>query len=161
MLLFLENLLFTVVVPGTVAVYIPLRMVARSESLPPQWGLPQIAALGPLLLGVALYFWCLWDFAHHGRGTPAPIDAPKRLVVQGPYRSVRNPMYVGVLLVIGGWAAFFESRGILYYGLGIALMFHLVVLLIEEPILASQFGESYAAYRRAVGRWVPRWPLQD
>ncbi len=159
MLLFLKNLLFTVLVPGTVAVYIPLRM-ASSRHLHPQWSLSQVAALVPFLLGAAIYFWCLWDFARHGRGTPAPIDAPKRLVVRGLYRFIRNPMYVGVLLVIGGWAAFFESSAILYYGLGIGLMFHLVVLLIEEPMLASQFGESYEAYRRAVGRWIPRWPLR-
>jgi protein-S-isoprenylcysteine O-methyltransferase Ste14 len=157
MLLFLKNLLFTILVPGTVAVYIPLWM-ARSRHLHPQVGLPQVAALVPFLLGAAIYFWCLWDFARHGRGTPAPIDAPKRLVVRGLYRFVRNPMYVGVLLVIAGWAAFFESRAILFYGLGVFLMFHLTVLVVEEPILARSFGESYEAYRRAVGRWVPRWP---
>lgn len=157
MLLFLKNFLFTILVPGTVAMYIPLWM-ARSRHLQPQWGIPQIAALVPFLLGAAIYFWCLWDFARHGRGTPAPIDAPKRLVVRGLYRFVRNPMYVGVLLVIGGWAAFFESRAILFYGLGIALIFHLFVLLVEEPVLTRSFGESYEAYRRAVGRWVPRWP---
>ncbi|HEX9942509.1 MAG TPA: isoprenylcysteine carboxylmethyltransferase family protein [Thermoanaerobaculia bacterium] len=157
MFLFLKNLLFTVLVPGTVAVYIPLRLVRfRPEMLRGEWGLAQVAALVPLLLGAAIYFWCLWDFAFFGRGTPAPIDAPKRLVVRGLYRFVRNPMYVGVLLVIAGWAAFFESRRILLYGAGIALLFHLVVLVIEEPILASRFGESYAQYRREVGRWVPR-----
>jgi protein-S-isoprenylcysteine O-methyltransferase Ste14 len=155
MLLFLKNLLFTVLVPGTVAVYIPLRM-ASSRHLHPQWGLYQVAALVPFLLGAAIYFWCLWDFARHGRGTPAPIDAPKRLVVRGLYRFIRNPMYVGVLLVIVGWAAFYESRAILFYGVGIGLMFHLVVLVVEEPVLARQFGESYQDYRRAVGRWIPR-----
>ena len=159
MILFLKNLLFTVLIPGTVAVYIPLWM-ARSRDLHPQWGLPQVLSLGPFLLGGAIYFWCQWDFARHGRGTPAPIDAPKRLVVRGLYRYIRNPMYVGVLLVTFGQAAFFESRAILFYGLGVFLMFHLVVLVVEEPILASRFGESYEAYRRAVGRWIPRWPQQ-
>jgi protein-S-isoprenylcysteine O-methyltransferase Ste14 len=159
MFLLIKNVLFTVFVPGIVAVYVPLRMAGFRFGTVAEWGFPQIAALLPLLLGAAIYFWCLWDFATFGRGTPAPIDAPKRLVVRGLYRFVRNPMYVGVLLVVLGWALFFESRAILLYGLAAGLVFHLVVLLIEEPMLASRFGDSYETYRRQVHRWMPgrRW----
>ncbi len=155
MFLLIKNLLFTVFVPGIVAVYVPLRMAGFRFGPIAEWGLPQIAALLPLLLGVAIYFWCLWDFATFGRGTPAPIDAPKRLVVRGLYRFVRNPMYVGVLLVILGWVLFFESQAILLYGVAVGLVFHLFVLLIEEPMLTSRFGDSYEAYRRQVNRWIP------
>ena len=155
MFLLIKNVLFTIFVPGIVAVYVPLRMAGFRFGTVAEWGLPQIAALLPLPLGAAIYFWCLWDFATFGRGTPAPIDAPKRLVVRGLYRFVRNPMYVGVLLVILGWALFFESRRILLYGVAAGLVFHLVVLLIEEPMLTSRFGDSYETYRRQVNRWIP------
>ena len=93
--LFLKNVLFTVLVPGTVAVYLPLRMA--KSSTPTLWSM--LSGLPALATGVAMYAWCLWDFATFGRGTPAPMDAPKRLVVRGLYRYTRNPMYVGVLAV--------------------------------------------------------------
>jgi hypothetical protein len=88
MLLFLKDLLFTVIVPGAVAVYVPLRLAAGREWLPSRWGVAQSAALLLLACGCAVYFWCLWDFAVFGRGTPAPIDAPRRLVVRRLYRYV-------------------------------------------------------------------------
>lgn len=154
MLLFLKNLLFTVLVPGAVAVYVPLRLAAGAG--PPVWGLAQYAALLPLASGCAIYLWCLWDFATFGRGTPAPIDAPRRLVVRGLYRYVRNPMYVGVLLVIAGWAVFFQSLRVLGYGAVVALFFHLFVMAVEEPTLRGKFGRSYERYYREVGRWAPR-----
>ncbi len=155
MLLFLKNFVFTVFVPGTVAVVIPYRIVARA-SAGLALELPRILASAPLfLLGAGIYFWCLWDFAVTGRGTPAPIDPPTRLVVRGLYRYVRNPMYVGVLLVIAGWAAFSRSGRVVEYGLGVAVLFHLVVVLVEEPLLRHRFGASYEAYRRAVRRWLP------
>jgi protein-S-isoprenylcysteine O-methyltransferase Ste14 len=157
MLLLIKNILFTILVPGTVAVYLPLRVVTRPPAaLSFDWRPIQIASLLPLLLGAAIYFWCLWDFAVSGRGTPAPIDAPRRLVVRGLYRYIRNPMYVGVLLVIIGWAAFLQSRQILIYGAVIGIGFHLFVVLVEEPLLESKFGEAYLGYCEEVGRWLPR-----
>jgi protein-S-isoprenylcysteine O-methyltransferase Ste14 len=157
MLLLFKNILFTVFVPGTVAVSIPLRLVAsRSVPAPAEWNTAQVAAVLPLSLGTAIYIWCVWHFAVSGRGTPAPIDAPKRLVVQGLYRYVRNPMYVGVLLVIVGWAVFFWSSAILIYGFGVGIVVLGFVVLVEEPLLERQFGEAYIRYREAVGRWLPR-----
>lgn len=157
MVLLLKNLLFTVLVPGTVAVYVPLRIIAGRGGIPrPEWGAWQIAALLPLSIGTAIYFWCLWDFAVRGRGTPAPIDAPSRLVVYGLYRYVRNPMYIGVLLVIIGWAMFFYSKSVVVYGAAVGLFFHLFVVLFEEPLLREKFGEAYRSYCQRVGRWLPR-----
>src|SRR5262245_29700359 len=156
MILFLKNLLFTVLVPGTVAVYIPLQIDGNpTQTINSDWGVWQIVALVLLSLGAAIYGWCLWDFAHRGRGTPAPIDAPKHLVINGLYRYVRNPMYVGVLLVIAGWSLLFKSRSILFYGIAIASFFHLFVLLVEEPLLRKRFGDSYLSYCIEVGRWLP------
>jgi protein-S-isoprenylcysteine O-methyltransferase Ste14 len=157
--LFLKNLLFTLLVPGTVALWAPWRWVAPGDfHRPESWGLLQIFALPVLAAGVAIYLWCVWDFAVTGRGTPAPIDAPKVLVVKGLYRYVRNPMYVGVLLVLAGEALLFESQRLLVYLGAIALMFHCVVLLVEEPILSREFGAAYETYRRQVWRWWPRRP---
>ncbi len=150
--LLLKNLLFTFVVPGTVAVYVPLSL---AEDLAIDSGSWTIAAWPLLVLGCAIYAWCVWDFASFGRGTPAPIDAPSKLVVRGLYRYSRNPMYVGVLTVILGQAALFEAPRILLWGLGVGVCFHLFVLLYEEPHLARVFGASYEEYRSRVGRWLP------
>jgi protein-S-isoprenylcysteine O-methyltransferase Ste14 len=156
-LLLLKNILFTVLVPGTVAVYLPLRVVTQPPAvLSFDWRTSQLVALLPLLLGATIYFWCLWDFAVKGRGTPAPIDAPKRLVVRGLYKYNRNPMYVGVLLVIAGWAVWLQSKPVLIYGAVVAIFFHLFVVLVEEPLLKRKFGEAYLRYCGEVGRWLPR-----
>ena len=153
MLLLLKNLLFTVVVPGTVAVYVPL-LVGRARGAP---STPSLLAGGLVLAtGALIYGWCVWDFATFGRGTPAPIDAPKRLIVRGLYRVTRNPMYVGVLTVILGWAILFRSPALVLYAAGVWCLFHSFVRLYEEPHLHGAFGAQYDAYCAHVGRWLPR-----
>lgn len=157
MRLLLKVILFTLLLPGTVAIYVPLWIASsRATSFGTDGFIEQAAAVLLVLLGVVIYLWCLWDFASFGRGTPAPIDAPKRLVVRGLYRYVRNPMYVGVLTVISGWALLFSDIRVLGYALGIWTCFHTFVLVFEEPKLRSQFGESYAKYCDHVPRWIPR-----
>ena len=161
MLLLLKNLLFTVFVPGTVAGFVPYRILSRRADLLPLNAARLLLAAPVLALGLAIYFWCLWDFAVAGRGTPAPIDPPTQLVVRGLYRYVRNPMYIGVLLVVMAWALAFRSVAVLEYGTAVALAFHLFVVLVEEPLLRRRFGAAYEFYCRAVSRWVPRRrPLQ-
>jgi protein-S-isoprenylcysteine O-methyltransferase Ste14 len=157
--LFLKNLAFTLVMPGSVAVWVPLWIAARAGRSPADaWtGAHRLAAL-PLALGAAIYFWCLWDFATFGRGTPAPIDAPKRLVARGLYRVVRNPMYLGVLTVIAGWWALFGLPLLWQYGAAVAAGFQVFVLVVEEPSLRRQFGGDYARYCDAVRRWLPGTP---
>ena len=157
MWLFLKNLLFTVLVPGTVAGYVPYLLMKESAGLPAiNWNLLSLVSPLFFLSGFAIYCWCLYDFAVTGRGTPAPIDAPKRLIVKGLYRFMRNPMYVGVLSVILGWAALFHSSAVLLYAFFAWLTFHLFVIFIEEPSLRRQFGESYKNYCSKVNRW---WPV--
>jgi protein-S-isoprenylcysteine O-methyltransferase Ste14 len=149
----LKTLLFTILVPGTVGFVLPYSM------LPPdgrQLGRFWIVGLALAVIGALIYLRCAWDFAAFGRGTPAPIDPPKKLVARGLYRSVRNPMYVGVLLVIFGQAILFASPILLRYGIGIAICFHLFVVLYEEPTLRDKFGDSYSEYCRSVRRWLPR-----
>jgi protein-S-isoprenylcysteine O-methyltransferase Ste14 len=148
-----KNLLFTLLVPGTVLVVIPYYLLdgvaPRSDTF---------AWIGVALIGVgfAIYLRCLWSFAGFGRGTPAPIDAPKRLVVVGLYRYVRNPMYIGVFTMLMGEVALFGSRALLVYALGWLALIHLAVVLYEEPTLRASFGEDYARYCRHVRRWIPR-----
>ena len=154
MKLFLKNLLFTFFIPGTVAVYVPLLVILRAPPFPANVAEPwSWLAVAVLLVGTAIYLWCLWDFATFGRGTPAPIDAPKHLVVRGLYRYTRNPMYVGVLTVVFGWALYYGSTAIAVYGVLVWTGFHLFVVKFEEPTLAREFGAEYAEYCRRVRRW--------
>jgi protein-S-isoprenylcysteine O-methyltransferase Ste14 len=153
MLLLLKNVLFTLIVPGTVAVYLPLLIVRRNF---PVSGPALAIAILLLVAGGAIYTRCIWDFAAFGRGTPAPIDAPKRLVVRGLYRYTRNPMYLGVLTVILGWAVLFRAAGLLFYALAFGTSFHLVIVLYEERHLQQEFGREYELYRAQVPRWLPR-----
>ena len=156
MALLLKNLLFTVLVPGTVGVYLPLRLAQGGQ---PVAGPMLVLAFILLALGATTYVWCVWDFATFGRGTPAPIDAPKRLVVRGLYRYVRNPMYVGVLTVILSWAVLFQSTQVFVYAISIGICFHLFVVLYEERHLARLFGAEYREYCASVGRWLPHLHL--
>jgi len=151
-ILFLKTLVFTLIVPGTVAGYLPW-LIAGNRPLGSLGYL--ITSLILFLIGAAIYLWCLWDFAVFGQGTPAPIDAPRRLVIRGLYRYTRNPMYVGVLTVVLGWAALFQAPSLLLYALAVGAVFHLFVVLYEEPRLSQIFGTEYENYRSRVGRWLP------
>ena len=150
MWLLLKNALFTILVPGTVAVFVPLSAFRHGDI---EWSRRCVPASVLLCVGASIYFWCLWDFAVSGRGTPAPIDPPKELVVRGLYRVSRNPMYVGVLAVIAGWALLFGEWSIALYGGAVGLAFTLFVLGYEEPHLTRVFGTAYTDYCARVGRW--------
>ncbi len=150
--LFLKNLAFTFLVPGVVAVYVPVCAITHAPATT-----SPVAMLGglALLIGALIYVWCVWDFATVGRGTPAPIDPPETLVVRGLYKHTRNPMYLGVLCVILGWTLLFRSQNLAIYAACVATCFHLTVLLYEEPHLRRVFGPSYEQYCSQVRRWVP------
>ena len=151
----LKTLLFTVMVPGTVTVLFPyLLLSSQLDFLHLELGWLQWVGLAPIVLGGLV--WCAGALAFIGRGTPAPIDPPKTLVVRGPYRFVRNPMYVGVWSVLIGEAVFFESAVLLAYSVLVLTVFHLFVVLYEEPTLRRLFGDSYERYCDSVPRWVPR-----
>lgn len=155
MWLFLKNLLLTIIVPGTVAFWLPLSIAGyRVRGFGPV-GLPQALAAALVLLGSAVMVVATGFFAVKGRGTAAPFDPPRRLVVRGPHRYVRNPMYVGVVVTVLGWALWFQSTQVVLYAGIVWLLFHLFVLLYEEPTLRGKFGDEYVAYCRAVRRWLP------
>jgi protein-S-isoprenylcysteine O-methyltransferase Ste14 len=149
----IKNLLFTLIVPGTVAVYVPLILFRHGVV---SAGFTFLIAILLLAVGGAIYAWCVFDFASFGRGTPLPLDAPKKLVRRGLYRYTRNPMYVGVLTVIFGWAVLYRSTAILLYGLVVALCFYSFVVFGEEPRLRKRFGSDYERYCAEVPRWLLR-----
>ncbi len=155
MSLLIRNFLFTVIVPGAGAVLIPWWILTRGGAAPGPVAWP---AVGLIAVGVALYLACLWVFATVGRGTPGPWDAPRRLVAGGPYKWVRNPIYISALLVVLGEAWLFFSVPLLLYAGVAAISFHLFVIGYEEPTLRRRFGETYVEYLRTVPRWIPRLP---
>ncbi len=152
----IKTALFTLVVPGTVAVLMPRLLAARGKQPPLEIGPLKYAGVVPILAGAALFLWCAYLFAVTGRGTPAPIDPPKELVARGPYRFVRNPMYLGIFAMLAGEAVLFESRILSQYAGTVALAFYLFVVVYEEPSLKRRFGPSYQRYLESVPRFIPR-----
>ena len=158
MWLFLKNLLFTVLVPGFVAGWVPLVFLLRRAELPAAWTIRHYAALPLLLVGAGLYLACVWLFGANGRGTPAPIDPPKKLVMRGPYRWVRNPMYLAVLLIALGEVVFFWNLTLALYLVFLASAFQVFVVAVEEDSLRRRFGAIYSDYCNVTNRWLPRKP---
>lgn len=156
--LLFKNLLFTLLVPGFVAGWVPLRWFERRAQWPADWQWHNTAGAGLFAVGAVVYLHCLWLFATRGRGTPAPFDAPRKLVWRGLYKWVRNPMYLGVLALVAGETLFLRSNHILVYLVCLACSFQLFVVGYEEDALRRQFGAMYEDYRRAVPRWLPRKP---
>jgi protein-S-isoprenylcysteine O-methyltransferase Ste14 len=139
-----------------VLVYLPSRVLAWAGIGRPahlEW--PQIAGILVCGLGTLLALWCVGAFAWLGKGTPAPFDPPRRLVIRGPYRFVRNPMYIGAATALIGAALYFDSLSLLAFVCGFLLVTHLFVVLYEEPTLRRSFGLEYASYCSHVRRWRP------
>jgi protein-S-isoprenylcysteine O-methyltransferase Ste14 len=156
-MLAIRSIFFALLLPGTVTVLIPYLIASsRGPIRIEYWTLWQYLSLLLIIVGTGIVIWCIRDFAVVGRGTLAPIDPPKHLVVRGPYRYVRNPMYVGVVSILLGEALLLGSLALLGYAAAYFVIVHLFVMFYEEPALRRQFGESYESYCRRVHRWVPR-----
>jgi len=151
----LKSLLFLIVAPGMVAGYIPLGWLRNGTQI--QTGFFSYVAFPLWLTGVAALLWCFWDFLVKGRGTPAPLDPPKDLVISGLYKYVRNPMYVGVLLLIIGHFLWFGFWNLLIYAALVFIAFHSFVTFYEEPNLKNRFGGAYADYLKRIPRWIPKF----
>ena len=113
-----------------------------------------LLALIPFTAGVVLLLWCVGAFYRTGRGTLAPWDPPRALVVTGVYRLSRNPMYVAVVLILCGWALGFWSRPLAIYAIVVTTAFHLRVVFGEEPWLARTYGADWERYKGHVPRWL-------
>jgi protein-S-isoprenylcysteine O-methyltransferase Ste14 len=141
---------------GLVLVFLPARVLSGAGvARPAGFGAPQLAGVVVGAAGAAVAIWCILTFALVGRGTPAPFDPPRRLVVRGPYRHVRNPMYLGAGLALAGAALFYETGVLWAYAGGFLLLTHVFVVMYEEPTLRRTFGEDYERYCRQVRRWWP------
>jgi len=125
----------------------------------PVWMRP--LGIACMALGAVFGLTCVGTFVVRGRGTPAPFDAPKKLVAVGPYRWVRNPMYLGAGLLIVGFAFYERSVSILLMAAVIWIAAHLFVYFYEEPTLRKKFDGSYEEYCRSVSRWLPRPPREQ
>lgn len=158
-MLWVRGIVFTVLIPGVVAVYVPYRLngpIPLSDGL---WSLGWVVAVG----GALIYFRCLAAFLAE-EGTPAifftkPLRAllgeePKRLVRSALYEYSRNPMYAGVVMAVAGEAIAAHSRGLAIYAACLFLIFHVVVTMVEEPHLRRREGAEYEKYRREVSRWI-------
>lgn len=157
MFLVLRTLAYAVLFVGLLLIYLPARLLAASGIHRPAAHIAsEVGGIAIATAGALLALWCVSSFVRLGKGTPAPFDAPRQLVVRGPYQYVRNPMYMGAGLALAGAALLYESAELLGYALLFLLVFHLFVLFYEEPKLRSTFGPAYGNYCRRVRRW---WPV--
>jgi len=155
----IKTLLWSIFVPGTVTILSPyLLLSSRFDLLRIHSSGFRFVGLIPLVLGVAIYIWCACEFTFTGKGTPAPFDPPKELVIKGPYQYVRNPMYVFMALALTGEAIFFGAPVLVLFAAIAVAVLHGWILVYEEPSLRRRFGESYKRYCERVRRWTPRLP---
>lgn len=154
--LLLRNLFFTILQPGMVAGFIPYWIVRHQliEIIERPLGVSQFIAIVLFLIGFFVTILCILRFAFEGKGTLSPADETKQLVVGGLYRYSRNPMYVGVMLMLTGEALFTGSQNLWIYAGIIFTCFYVFILIHEEPRLQKDFGDQYIEYRKKVRRWL-------
>ena len=157
--LLIRNLAMIILFPGTVAVLIPYRLLAPVD-LPnlAAWSYREYLGVPFCLLGAAILLSGVWSFARIGRGTLAPFDETRKLVIAGLYKYVRNPMYIGVLLILLGETIVFGSKTLLVYSAIVFGFFNIFIIGYEENRLRLRFGAEYRQYCDAVGRWIPGKP---
>jgi len=151
-----------IILPGTALVYVPLLIVwfSRHSAYAAAWPDTRLFSFWPglamLCLGLALAAWTVRLFLYFGEGTPAPWNPPKKLVVRGPYRHVRNPMITSVLIMLAAEALIFHSWPLAGWLLFAFLANAVYFPLVEERGLKKRFGDAYLQYKRHVPRWLPR-----
>ncbi len=152
----LRNLVFVVLQPGIVAGLIPFLIAKNSfkHALSGPFLFHHFLGSIVFLAGAFVMFHCIARFIIDGLGTLSPADPTKRLVISGLYKFSRNPMYIGVMLMLIGEVVFALSGYLLLYSIGIFTLFNLFVAYREEPRLRKDFGEDYEIYCRKVGRWI-------
>ena len=140
------------ILPAVMAGLIPWLLLASND-----WRIQSTGLGWPILLfGIVIVMWCTYDFYVIGKGTLAPWDPPKNLVITGPYRFMRNPMYAGILLWLVGWSLISGAPLLAAYIVVLAIGFHLRVIFYEEPILSRKYGNRWTEYCCAVNRWLPK-----
>ena len=109
-----------------------------------------------MVVGGILVLICVGVFIIRGKGTPAVFDPPTEFVAIGPYKFVRNPMYIGGHILLLGFGLYHHSISILILSVVLMFLFHLFVVFVEEPGLEQRFGESYMEYKNSVNRWIAK-----
>ncbi len=154
--LLIRNLIFTVLQPGIVAGLIPYLILA--DKLNDNFFQPlkfyHYSGGIVFVTGFITMLTCIISFAVQGRGTLSPADPTKKLVITGLYKFSRNPMYIGVTLILIGETIIFQSIELSLYSLFIFIAFHIFTILGEEPRLRKHFGEEYIRYSKKVRRWI-------
>ncbi len=154
--LFIRNLIFTILQPGLVAGLIPFwilgNKVNKTFAQPLQFY--QYSGAIVFAIGFVIMLSCIISFAIKGRGTLSPADPTKHLVITGLYNFSRNPMYVGVIMILIGEAMFFQSGNLWVYLLIVFTAFNIFIILNEEPRLRKDFKEEYSEYCKKVRRWI-------
>ena len=140
---------------GFFTFYFPYQLSVADKSLF-EFGVFRYLASPLWLIGALIIIWCSVDIIRRGRGTPAHVDPPKILIVNGLYRHVRNPIYFGAMLVLLGYVLWFVSPLLMLYSALAFIGFNLLVIVIEEPVLKNMFGGEYVEYSKRVPRWLPR-----
>jgi protein-S-isoprenylcysteine O-methyltransferase Ste14 len=138
--------------------WLPLRVFERHPRWTGDWAAPQLAGAALFALGAAVILISAWALINRGRGTPAPFDPPVKFVRRGPYKWVRNPMYLGLVALVAGEGLFYASWHVAVYWVCLVCALHLFVVGFEEDALRRQFGAMYEDYKRDVSRWLPRKP---
>ena len=157
--LVIRNAAMIVLFPGTVVVYVPYRLLTSypaPEFAP--FSLARYLAVLVVAAGTAILLTSIWSFARVGRGTLAPFDETKKLIVVGLYRYVRNPMYIGVLFILLGEALFFRSSALLLYACLCFVVANVLIIGYEEHRLRHKYGDEFQRYCARVGRWMPGKP---
>lgn len=153
--LVLRSLLWTALLPGFFAGYVPYRYFGLAHVRLDLTRPDHMAGVLLIAAGVGLLAACIFEFARSGRGTLSPVDPPRELVVRGLYRYVRNPMYLAVTTIVLGEVLLTRSTDFAIYWVFWFAAANVFVMLYEEPALRAQFGDSYEAYTRQVRRWIP------
>ena len=160
-MLSLKSAIATILVPGTACFLVPyVILTATHVPLTPPFGILQIAAIFIAGIGLWMVVWVTTAFVRQGQGTPIPINPPTRLVVSGLYRYVRNPMYVGAVLIVLAEVIYFRSAWLVLYAVGLWAALHTALVIFEEPQLKQRFGADYEQYLKTVPRWIPKKPSQ-
>jgi protein-S-isoprenylcysteine O-methyltransferase Ste14 len=151
--LLLRNLVFTVLQPGLVAGVIPYYILEGVVNLDEPWHFYTYGGLLLFAIGLIVMLRCILQFALEGKGTLSPVDPTKKLVIRGFYRHSRNPMYVGVMMMLIGEAIMMRSTSLWIYAAIVFTAFNLFIMFHEEPRLRRDFGDEYLLYCKKVGRW--------
>jgi protein-S-isoprenylcysteine O-methyltransferase Ste14 len=151
------SLAFFIAAPGVVAGLVPWLITGwQLNPMTAWWELLRVVGLTLIVGGLVVLVRAFARFAVEGRGTPAPFAPPKKLIVSGEYRYVRNPMYVAVLAIIIGQALLFGWAILAFYAVLVWLAVAVFVRIYEEPTLTRVYGDEYREYRAAVPAWLPR-----